>query len=377
MAVLCGQVVFGRAVLASCEAGYRRVSRCMSAVTTKNTESWYKTKLDVKDQRRKPRFATKEVSILRDPGVVSLHNLTGDKLCELLTENVVYADGPVVAINKPQGLPITGSPEGVSVSSLLPHLQHHLGIGSELHIVKAASKESSGLVLLSTCHTTTQQFEDFYAKCRKAQTPVTTYCAVTVGVPNPLEGEVKVALKVEQIGDQRLVVPVIHPTQGELERREVKRTETRYKVLDSADGCSLVQLQPMSVFQSQLLVHMTRLLCPVLGDHTYSSRVGRVLGQYIYVPLENAVPRTQLLEEKILRRMHFTQQQMHRMPLHLHLHQLLIPDKPDGKGSRLITAPPPPFYLRTLQLLGLTMEEKPVRNNDILCFPIAGKKPIA
>ncbi|XP_063284218.1 mitochondrial mRNA pseudouridine synthase RPUSD3 [Pelobates fuscus] len=371
MDVVCQQLVLSKSLLTLCDSGYRMATRSLSSVRARNTLPCNQTRLDIKNGDKKPRFTPQDskVSILRNPGVFNVTNQTREKLCELVAQNVVYSKGPLVAVNKPQGLSISGIPEEVSLSSLLPELQQHLGIRSELHVVKAAPKESSGLVLLSSCHTTSKHIEEFYAKCRKSQTPVVTFCAVTMGIPSPLEGEVNVALTIEQVGEHKLVVPITHPTKGSLERREVKNTETHYKVLDSADSCALVQLQPMSVFQSQLLVHMTWKLCKVLGDHTYSARVGKVLGEPIYVPIDIAVPQTQVLEEKILRKMHFTQQQMHRMPLHLHLHQLLIPNHDEQKGSMLLTAPPPPFFLRTIKLLGLTMKEPLLSNQNPLALP--------
>ncbi|OCT83408.1 mitochondrial mRNA pseudouridine synthase RPUSD3 [Xenopus laevis] len=356
--------------LLCCRSGqfYSRASSChFSNVSSSSTVPWYRAQLDMKDKERKRRSEpqSSRVSILRDPGVTVVEKMTREGICQQLLENVVYCKDPFVAINKPQGLSITGKEqEELSVLALLAELQLHLGLGSDLHIVKAAPKESSGLVLLSTCYMTTKKLEDYYALCRKDQKPTATYCAVMAGVPNPAEGEMKAALKLEQIGDCRMVVPVTDPTKGSLERREVKRTLTRYKVLDSADGCALVQMQPMSVFQAQLLVHSTLMFCRILGDHTYSARVGTVLGENIYVPVDIALPRTQVLEEKILRRMHFTQQQMHRMPLHLHLQQLRIPGQSPAEGDTILTAPLPPFFQRTLHLLGLSMNKQLCSGRD-------------
>ncbi|XP_018431591.1 PREDICTED: RNA pseudouridylate synthase domain-containing protein 3 [Nanorana parkeri] len=295
-------------------------------------------------------------SILRNPGVVTVGKLSKEELCENLTQNVVYREGPLVAINKPQGLPISGDAE-VSLVSLLPDLQRLLQIKPELHVVKTAPKDCSGLVLLSTCHVTTKHLEDFYSLSRKAKKPFTTFWAIALGVPDPAEGNVRGALKEEQIQDIRPVVPVKDPSKGSVERREVKETHTVYEVLDSAEGCSLLQLQPLTVFRDQLLVHCTLKFCPVLGDHTYSSRVAKTFGHDIYIPFDVALPQTQRVEEKILRKMHFTTQQMHRMPLHLHLHQLSMPSDPPGRYPTRLQAPPPPFFRRTMELLGLRMQD--------------------
>ncbi|XP_048712559.1 mitochondrial mRNA pseudouridine synthase RPUSD3 isoform X3 [Caretta caretta] len=228
----------------------------------------------------------------------------------LLEAAVVYREGPLVAISKPPGLAVTGSPGQLSVISLLPDLSQRLSLPHELHVVKAAGN------------------------------------AVTAGVPAAVEGEIHTGLKLEQVGDLQLVVPVAGPSRRSVERKEVKQTLTHYRVLGTAPGCSLVQLQPMTAFPSQLLVHLTLLLCPALGDHVYSARVGRVLGEPFLLPAGSAVPHTQVLGEQLLRRLRLTQELLHRLPLHLHLYQLLLP-------TASLTAPPPPFFLQTLRLLGL------------------------
>ncbi|XP_069592512.1 mitochondrial mRNA pseudouridine synthase RPUSD3 [Ranitomeya imitator] len=348
------------AVYRRLRGGWTTVSRIGSRGCARGLCSapWYQEHLEMENKQHKPPRSPPEVkpSILNSPGVVSVDSMSRESLCEHLAKNVVYMAGPLVAINKPQGLPITGNTEGNSVMSVLSELQRTLQIKSELHVVKAAPKESSGLVLLSSCHVTTKKFEDFYSECRRSERPLATFWAVTLGVPSPPKGDIKVALKVETIGDLDLVAPEMHPSKGSLERRDVKRTETRYQVLRSAVGCSLLQLQPMSVFREQLLVHCTLQFCPILGDHTYSSRVAKVLGQNIFVPLDLATPRPQRIEEQILRRMRVPEQKVHRIPLHLHLQQLLMPDDPSAAHPTHLTAPPPPYFQRTMELLRLKMK---------------------
>ncbi|XP_067396783.1 mitochondrial mRNA pseudouridine synthase RPUSD3 isoform X1 [Emydura macquarii macquarii] len=208
-------------------------------------------------------------------------------------------------------------------------------------------RELSGLVLLSSCPDATQQLHTFFTQLRRAGRSPATYRAVTAGMPAAMEGEIRTGLKLEQIGDLQLVVPVAAPSRRSVERKEVRKTLTRYEVLATAPGCALVQLQPLTAFPSQLLVHLTLLLCPALGDHLYSARVGTVLGESFLLPTGSAVPHTQVLGEQLLHRLRLTQQLVHRLPLHLHLHQLLLP-------TNVVTAPPPPFFLQTLSLLGLS-----------------------
>ncbi|XP_054833247.1 mitochondrial mRNA pseudouridine synthase RPUSD3 isoform X2 [Eublepharis macularius] len=277
-------------------------------------------------------------------------------LVKLLEASVVHRDGVLVAITKPPGLPVIGKPGDVTLVSLLPDLSQKLGFSQDVQVIKAPGKESSGLVLLSDCPSTVQHFQEFYVRCRKRRHPAATYCAVTTRLPADSEGEIYTGLKLIYREDSELVVPVASPSRGSLQRKEVKNTLTRYKVLDSQDNCALVQLQPLTAFPYQLLVHLTLILSPVLGDHVYSSRVGTVLGEPFLLPAESTPPRTQVLDEALLRRLHLQQPHVHRLPLHLHLHQLLLPAA--SSSSSVLTAPLPPYFLQTLCLLGLSLPTK-------------------
>ncbi|NXX44770.1 RUSD3 synthase, partial [Tricholaema leucomelas] len=263
--------------------------------------------------------------------------------------------GALLALNKPPGLPILGEwlSGELSLSMLLPSLRRRLGLASELHVVKAPARECSGLILLSSCHRTTEKLQQFFTDARRrGQYPV-TYHAVTVGVPAEAEGEIRTGLRWQQQGDAATVVPVPVPVPGSrsLAKKEVKSTLTRYRVLGATSGCALLQLQPKTgeyppkylpvfypslarshcpthfslAFPEQLLVHLTLLFCPALGDHQYSSRVGRVLGVPFLLPPEATHTRTQVLDEELLGRLGLSPWQLRHLPVHLHLQQLMLP----------------------------------------------------
>ncbi|NWS68649.1 RUSD3 synthase, partial [Crotophaga sulcirostris] len=244
--------------------------------------------------------------------------------------------------------PNPGNPGELSLVMLLPALRRRLGLTSELHVVKAPSRECSGLALLSSCHRATQQLQQFFSRARQRGQYPATYHAVTVGVPAEAEGEIRAALRWQRQGDTTMVVPVPTPGHHSLARKEVKNTLTRYRVLGAAGGCALLQLQPKTSFPEQLPVHLTLLLCPALGDHEHSSRVGRVLGVSFLLPPEAAPTRTQVrgqggglstaprdpaelpsllqvLDEELMSRLGLSPQQLRRLPLHLHLQRLELP----------------------------------------------------
>ncbi|NWH76765.1 RUSD3 synthase, partial [Piaya cayana] len=256
--------------------------------------------------------------------------------------------GALLSLSKPPGLPVLGRSGELSIVALLPALRRRLGLPAELHVVKAPTRECSGLVLLSSCHRTTEQLQQFFSQARRRGQYPATYCAITVGVPAEAEGEIRAGLRWQQEGDTAMVrghrglgtqgggfggaegcslqvVPVPAPGRRSLARKEVKNTLTRYRVLGAAGGCALLQLQPKTAFPEQLPVHLTLLLCPALGDHKHSSRVGRVLGVSFLLPPEAAPARTQVLDKELMARLGLSPQQLHRLPLHLHLQRLELP----------------------------------------------------
>ncbi|KFO79844.1 RNA pseudouridylate synthase domain-containing protein 3, partial [Cuculus canorus] len=233
--------------------------------------------------------------------------------------------GALLSLSKPPGLSVQGCSGELSLVALLPALRRRLGLPAELHVVKAPTRECSGLVLLSSCHRTTEQLQQFFSKARRRGQYPATYCAVTVGVPAEAEGEIRAGLRWQQQGDTAMVVPVPVPGRRSLARKEVKNTLTRYRVLGAAGGCALLQLQPKTAFPEQLPVHLTLLLCPALGDHKHSSCVGRVLGVPFLLPPEAAPARTQVLDEELMARLGLSAQRLRRLPLHIHLQRLELP----------------------------------------------------
>ncbi|XP_008066303.1 RNA pseudouridylate synthase domain-containing protein 3 [Carlito syrichta] len=284
-------------------------------------------------------------------------DLSPETLLGVLRTAVVDRKGPLVTLNKPQGLPVTGKPGELTLFSVLPELSQSLGLGEqELQVVQAPGRETSGLVLLSSCPQTASRLQKFFIHSRRAQRPTATYCAVTDGIPATSEGKIQTALKLEHIDGTNLVVPVKTPSRkGILEG--VKKTLSHFRVVATGSGCALVQLQPLTVFPSQLQVHMMLQLCPVLGDHTYSAGIGTILGQRFLLPTENTKPQRQVLDEALLRRLHLTPAQAAQLPLHLHLHRLLLPGTRPRDAPIELLAPLPPYFSRTLQCLRLRQQE--------------------
>nr|KAF6421132.1 RNA pseudouridine synthase D3 [Molossus molossus] len=143
------------------------------------------------------------------PGLLQPENLSREELVDVLRASVVDQKGPLVTLNKPQGLPVTGKPGELTLLSVLPELSQSLGLGEqELQIVRAAGKETSGVVLLSSCPQTASRLQNFFAHSQRAQRPTATYWAVTDGIPATSEGKIQAALKLEHVDGVGLCSPV-------------------------------------------------------------------------------------------------------------------------------------------------------------------------
>ncbi|XP_067611490.1 mitochondrial mRNA pseudouridine synthase RPUSD3 isoform X1 [Pseudorca crassidens] len=286
-------------------------------------------------------------------GLLRPENVSREELVDVLRAAVVDQKGPLVTLNKPLGLPVTGKPGELTLLSVLPELSQSLGLGErELQVVRAPGKETSGLVLLSSCPQTASHLQKFFTHSQRARRPTVTYCAVTDGIPATSEGKIQAALKLEHIDGVNLVVPVKSPSRKDI-LEGVKRTLSYFRVVAMGSGCALVQLQPLTAFPSQLQAHMALQLCPLLGDHMYSARVATVLGQRFLLPAESTRPQRQVLDEALLRRLHLTPSQAAQLPLHLHLHCLYLPGARPRDPPIKLLAPLPSYFSRTLHCLGL------------------------
>uniref|UniRef100_A0A7N5JLE3 RNA pseudouridine synthase D3 n=1 Tax=Ailuropoda melanoleuca TaxID=9646 RepID=A0A7N5JLE3_AILME len=275
------------------------------------------------------------------PGLLQLENLSREGLVDVLRAAVVDQKG---------------KPGELTLCSVLPELSQSLGLRDrELQIVQASGKETSGLVLLSSCPQTASRLQKFFIHSRRAQRPIATYCAVTDGIPATSEGNIQAALKLEHVDGVDLVIPVKSPSRKDFQEG-VKKTFSHFHVVAMGSGCALVQLQPLTVFPSQLQVHMVLQLCPVLGDHTYSARVGTVLGQRFLLPAESTKPQRQVLDGALIRRLRLSPAQSAQLPLHLHLHCLHLPGLRPREAPMKLLAPLPPYFSRTLQCLGLRQQ---------------------
>uniref|UniRef100_A0A8C6UGI5 Pseudouridylate synthase RPUSD4, mitochondrial n=1 Tax=Neogobius melanostomus TaxID=47308 RepID=A0A8C6UGI5_9GOBI len=277
-----------------------------------------------------------------------LQHVHPNVLAKHLHRGVLYQDKNVVVINKPYGLTVRDDSASNSISSVLPVLSKMMeGMkvksDSQLLPCLGLEKEVTGALLLA---------RSAKAWCLFLSDALFFYSAIIVGVPVPSEGVIDIPLIEREVTGvqphyKMSLSPLfrINESRDGLTKNRAHRQAltavTKYKVLDSGSGCSLVELQPLTDVKHQLRVHMAfALSCPILGDHKYSH-------------WKKLAP--QKLPERVLKKLKLEQSKSRNLPLHLHARQLTLQQTSEAEIN--VTCSLPKYFFQTMGLLHLTLAD--------------------
>lgn len=314
----------------------------------------------VQQEKAKPRAAEapmssqqKRVSELKRFSL-QLQNVHPNVLAKHLHRSVLYQDKDVVVINKPYGVPVRDDSGGTSISSVLPILSKMMDgmkikSDSQLFLCLGLEKEMTGALLLARREEVLERIVDLHRNGQVQR----KYWVITVGVPVPSEGVIDIPIIEREVtGSQPHYKMALSPLfkmndagDGMTKvraHRQAHSAATKYRVLDSSSGCSLVELQPFTAVKHQLRVHMAfALTCPVLGDHKYSH-------------WSKLAP--QKLPERVLGKLGLEQSKIRHLPLHLLARQLTLPGP--SRDDIIVSCPPPKYFTQTLHRLQLSLPDR-------------------
>ena len=173
--------------------------------------------------------------------------------------NIVYEDGDLAVINKPQGMtvhPASGNYEGTLVNALLYHVKDLSGINGVLRpgIVHRLDKDTSGLLVIAkndSAHVELQR-QIQCKECRRI------YVALLEGVLKTDSGSVDKPIGRSTTDRKKMDVVV-----------GGRNALTYYKVLERFKDYTLVQFELKTGRTHQIRVHAKYLGHPVVGDKTY------------------------------------------------------------------------------------------------------------
>lgn len=189
-----------------------------------------------------------------------------DEIVREVKNWVLYQDNDLLVINKPPGLATQGgSGQGHK------HLDAYLDAFDRVddmrpRLVHRLDKDTSGAILVAR----TRKSAAFLAKAFQSRSTDKRYLALTVGVPDPREGEIR--LKMEK-------VPGPHGEKMMVDDINGKSSRTLFKVLDYAGKtAALVALKPLTGRTHQLRLHLSTIGTPIAGDGKYAGPEGQLTG---------------------------------------------------------------------------------------------------
>ena len=171
---------------------------------------------------------------------------------------VISEDAAILALNKPSGLSSQGGRAGVNTLDELLWAFARPG-HARPRLIHRLDRDTSGVILTAK----TKPAAGFLGKAMMARRLTKTYVALVGGAPPAPHGVIDVPLRREEIG-REAYMRVCPPDHADAET-----AVTRYRVLTTGEGASLLELNPETGRMHQLRVHLAHLGCPILGDVRY------------------------------------------------------------------------------------------------------------
>lgn len=184
-----------------------------------------------------------------------------DLLPQDIPLDIVYQDGDLAVINKPQGMvvhPAPGNEDGTLVNALLFHLRDLAGIGGELRpgIVHRIDKDTSGLLVIAKNDSAHRAL----AEQIRTKTAGRIYLAIVHNCPREEEGTVDAPIGRHPVDRKRMAV---------VREGEGRGAVTHWKVLERYEGFGLLRCELETGRTHQIRVHMAKTGHPIAGDPLY------------------------------------------------------------------------------------------------------------
>jgi len=182
--------------------------------------------------------------------------------------SIIYEDDWMLVANKPPGVvvhPTYKNTSGTLLNAVLWRVRDRPG--AQPGILTRLDKDTSGLVVIALTPDLHATMQKDAAAGRMAK----QYLAIVVGAPDPKQGEIILPLA-RDLNDRRRVV--VTP--------EGASCETRYDVLSTCEGHSIVRCELVTGRTHQIRVHLAARGWPIVGDRVYGEPDARIARQALH-----------------------------------------------------------------------------------------------
>lgn len=197
---------------------------------------------------------------------------------------IIHQDKDLIAINKPAGLLSVGTSKE-NKKHALALLRTQLSRGKKSHNNKVnlwpvhrLDRDTSGILLFATSKEVREAVMDKWASTEK------TYLAIVEGKPKVEADTITEPLRLD---DTEYCMHV-----GQ--HRDAKSAITHYKLLESTDTRSLLEVRIETGRQHQIRAHMAWMGCAVVGDERYGKKGGRMGLHAIRLVFEHPVSKRKI-----------------------------------------------------------------------------------
>lgn len=181
--------------------------------------------------------------------------------------DIIFEDADIIVVNKPAGVvvhPAHGHTTGTLVNALLAHAPDLEAMtradADSTHrpgIVHRLDQDTSGVIVVAR---TPEALKDLRRQF-KARAVEKTYLALVFGMPEAPQGVIDVPLGRDPRHRQKFAP-----------RTDGKPARTHYRVLETFNRYSLLEIDLETGRTHQIRVHLAWLKCPVVGDTIYGRK---------------------------------------------------------------------------------------------------------
>ncbi|KAK3762801.1 hypothetical protein RRG08_040496 [Elysia crispata] len=290
-----------------------------------------------------------------------------EALAEDFYRNIVQMDDDIIALNKPSGLSVYGSPSQTDLSrsstimDILPELTKKLQI-PHLEVGLSLKSFYSGLVILCKGPDSKKKLDHALKQSAAQKSQVLSYLVITVGQPScSLATDLTAYISRNFIHGREM--SLIQQKNNNTARKNGSMMLNSFNVqtLQANDdlGVALVEISINKDKWEAVEAVMSYYLSPVLGDTVYSTRTQYVMGVPFRASPHSVLPGRQRIPPALKQALEefdpSWKQNCGLMPLYMHRHKIELNKFPSKASAPLnLTAPPPKHFVSLLKHLDLS-----------------------